>query len=202
MVVRRIVFFLRKYDRSGGRFIRKYDKAILKSLYMRSLYMRLSFCGSLHAPKEPKSEPTENLKNRTMASLSDLGHGQYRAVLLSVMNYSFSTDHDKAYSFTQEELLALRPNHIRRYMCFKVYGVPDPGDGDNPMEGRSSSLEYYKKAISYFMPNKLIAWDAQLERGNPTRSVEVNELIKLVKKKEVRKQGKQSAARRPMEQSG
>ena len=95
--------------------------------------MRLSFCGSLHAPKEPKSEPTENLKNGTMASLSDLG--QYRAVLLSVMNYSFSTDHDKAYSFTQEELLALRPNHIRRYMCFKVYGVPDPGDDDNPMKG-------------------------------------------------------------------
>ena len=31
--------------------------------------------------------------------------------------------------------------------------------------------------------------------------MEVNELIKLVKKKEVRKQGKQSAARRPMEQS-
>ena len=28
--------------------------------------MRLSFCGSQHAPKEPKSEPTENLKNMAL----------------------------------------------------------------------------------------------------------------------------------------
>ena len=60
-------------------------------------------------------------------------------------------------------------------------------------------LEYYKKALSYYMPNRLIGWNAISKTGNPTRSIPVNELIKAVKKKEVRRQGKPSSARRPLE---
>jgi hypothetical protein len=48
------------------------------------------------------------------------------------------------------------------------------------------------------MPNKLTAWNAISGQGNPTRSIEVNELIKKVKKKEVRKQGAPSKTRRSM----
>ena len=110
-------------------------------------------------------------------------------------------NHDKDHVFTQEELLGLTPEHLVRYMSMKVFGVPEPEEDANPMEGRSSSLEYYKKAVSYFMPNKLMTWDVQTGRGNPTCLVKVNELIKLVKKKEVWKQGKESSARRSMEQS-
>ena len=40
-------------------------------------------------------------------------------------------------------------------MC-KAYEIPDPGPNDNPTEGRSSALAFAKKAISYFMPNKLM----------------------------------------------
>lgn len=83
----------------------------------------------------------------------------------------------------------------------KVYGIPNPTENDNSTVGRSSSIEYIKKAISFFMPNKLVAWNVETETGNPTKSVLVNELIKVVKKKEVRKEGKASSARRPMEQS-
>ena len=79
-----------------------------------------------------------------------------------------------------------------------MYGSPNPTDEDNPTKGRSSSIEFGKKAISYFMPNRLAHWDVQTNRGNPTKSVLVNELIKKVKKKEVRKQGTMSSARRPM----
>jgi hypothetical protein len=39
------------------------------------------------------------------------------------------------------------------------------------------------------MPNCLMPWNAISGQGNPTRSIEVNTLIKKVKKKEVRKQG-------------
>ena len=72
-------------------------------------------------------------------------------------------------------------------MCLKVYGNPDPGIDDNPTEGRSTSLEFYKKALSFFMPNKLMPWNelANPPLGNPTRSVPVKELIKRVRKKEV-----------------
>ena len=84
-------------------------------------------------------------------------------------------------------------------MCFKVYGIKEPNfDVDKPTKGRSSSLEYAKKAISFFMPNRLMPWNARSLEGNPTKSVEVNNLIKRVKKNEVRKEGKPSSARRAM----
>jgi len=48
------------------------------------------------------------------------------------------------------------------------------------------------------MPLRLSTWNVMINCGNPTRSVLVLDLIKAVKKKEVRKQGKASAARRPL----
>ena len=42
-------------------------------------------------------------------------------------------------------------------------------------------------------------WDLQNNSGNPTKLVIVNDLIKRIKKEEVRREGKASAARRPME---
>ena len=52
------------------------------------------------------------------------------------------------------------------------------------------------------MPNKLMEWDLQNNSENTTKSVIVNELIKQVKKTEVRNEGKTSAAWRPMELMG
>jgi hypothetical protein len=60
---------------------------------------------------------------------------------------------------------------------------------------------YYKKALSYFMPNRLMTWKELSLVGNPTRSVFINNLIKAVKKKEVWKQGKASKADQAMEKS-
>jgi hypothetical protein len=45
------------------------------------------------------------------------------------------------------------------------------------------------------MPIFLMPWNAISGQGKPTRSIEVNTLIKKVKKKEVRKQGVASKAR-------
>ena len=81
-----------------------------------------------------------------------------------------------------------------------VYGMPDPTPEDNPTHGRASSLMYNKKAISYFMPNKLTTWNAISREGNPTRSIDMNELIKALMKKEVWKQGTPSNADRPLEE--
>jgi hypothetical protein len=78
--------------------------------------------------------------------------------------------------------------------------MPDQTPEDNPTHGRASSLMYYKKAISYFMPNKLTPWNAISRKGNPTRSIDVYDLIKAAKKKEVRKQGTPSNADRPLEE--
>jgi hypothetical protein len=79
----------------------------------------------------------------------------------------------------------------------KAYGTPEPDPDANPTQARSTSLLYWKKAISHYMPNCLMPWDAISGQGNPTRSIEVNTLInKVTKKKEVRKQGVVSQARR------
>ena len=72
---------------------------------------------------------------------------------------------------------------------------PPPADA-NPTLARSNSLAFWKKAISFFMPNRLIPWVSGRNKGNPTRSIEINNLIKRVKKKEVWKQGVASQCRR------
>jgi hypothetical protein len=46
-----------------------------------------------------------------------------------------------------------------------------------------------KKRFLFFHPNRLMDWSSGRNEGNPTRSIEINNLIKRVKKKEVRKQG-------------
>ena len=102
----------------------------------------------------------------------------------------------KGYRFSQAQLLAIRPIDIVRWMCRDAFGTPEPGPEDKPTERRSSGLAFAKKAVSYFMPNKHMHWNVETEAGNPTKSVAVNELIKQVKKLEVRKQGKPSNAKR------
>ena len=115
------------------------------------------------------------------------------------MSFKDGIQYEFDHQFTNEELGEITPEIIVRWMCLKVYGNPNPGQNDNPTQGRSSALAYAKKAISYFMPNKLMPWNelANPPIGNPTKSIPVNELIKRVKKKEVRKQGKESQARKP-----
>lgn len=80
----------------------------------------------------------------------------------------------------------------------KVCGTATPGLNDKPVCSRSSSSEHCKKAISHHMPNRLIPWNPIAQVGNPTRSVEVNNLTKKVKKVEVWKQGKVSSAHHPL----
>jgi hypothetical protein len=94
------------------------------------------------------------------------------------------TNYAKDYDFSQQELAAITPTELVWWMCHKVYGKEEPDEDDNPIEGRSNSLLYWKKAISFFMPNHQQTWDALTNLGNPTKSLYINELIKMVKKKE------------------
>ena len=74
-----------------------------------------------------------------------------------------------SYNFTNEELFNLTPDYIDTYLANKAIGTTQPLDTDEPSQGRSNSIEYAKKAILYFMPNKLMKWDLQNNSGNPTR---------------------------------
>jgi hypothetical protein len=93
-------------------------------------------------------------------------------------------------------LLQIKPSHVRRFLSLKVFGKEEYGPDDKSTEGRANSIEFDKKALSYFMPRNKIAWDDLTQMGNPTRSTEVNELIEHVKTLEGRGRGKKSQARR------
>jgi len=110
-------------------------------------------------------------------------------------------DYPKTIEFSQEQLLNVTPDIVSRWMKKTAYGTPTPGPNDHPTRCRSSLLEQAKKAISYFMPNKHMGWDVRSNSGNPTKSIPVNDIIKLVKKAEVRKQGRPSRAKRDMKRA-
>jgi hypothetical protein len=103
--------------------------------------------------------------------------------------------------FTMVELGAITPEDIYGHMCMRAYGKVDPDGDDRPAFCRSSTLEFCKKALSSFMPNRIPAWNVLTLSGNPTKSILVNDLIKAVKKHEVRKEGVESKACRPLELS-
>ena len=119
------------------------------------------------------------------------------------MRHKNSVNYPKEYRFSDEELGTITPDDIYRWMCLKAYHKYDPLPTDRPMYARSSSLSYWKKAISYYMPNGNVSWNslANPPFGNPTKSKEVNDLVKGVRKMETRKQGKKSRADRAMEPS-
>ena len=119
------------------------------------------------------------------------------------MRYVTSSEYDEEHDFSIQELGRITPHDVYRWLAFKAYGNEDPGPDDKPTRARSDSLMYWKKALSYFMPNRISPWNvlANPPSGNPTRSKEVNDLIKAVKKKETRKQGKKSKSDRPFEKA-
>lgn len=52
-----------------------------------------------------------------------------------------------------EVFLSITPSDLYKWMSFKAYGKEDPGPNDMPTM-RSHSMLYWKKAISYWMPNQ------------------------------------------------
>ena len=114
------------------------------------------------------------------------------------MGLKDGTVYQKDHIFSKDHLLTLTPEDVVCYFNIKVFGMTQPDEDAIPKFGRSTSLCFYKKALSYFMPNKLLGWNVELMSGNPTKSVVVNDVINKVKKMEVRKQGKSSQARRAL----
>ena len=145
--------------------------------------------------KAKKLVPSSHMRNQRQAATRN--RKSYKKYLVDCLNLVNGTSHSKDHSFTDNELYELTPEKIIRYLAFLSYGKEDPDiDTEFPTHGRSSSLEFAKKAISSFMPNKNMVWNERSNEGNPTRSADVNDFIKVVKKAEVRKLGVPSQARR------
>ena len=96
---------------------------------------------------------------------------RYFTHLCACMGLKDGTVYPKQTTFFEtDQILTLTPEDIVCYFNLKVFGTTDPDEDSTPKLGRSSSLLFYKKAISYFMPNKLLGWNVQSSSGNPVKS--------------------------------
>ena len=108
------------------------------------------------------------------------------------------TYYPKGTKFTRDQLLQLQPQHIHNWLADKAFRKAKYSveGGDKPVHARASSLEYLKKAISFFMPYQSANWCNG--QGNPTKHSMHRELIDTVKKCEVRGEGASSRAKRAL----
>jgi len=123
---------------------------------------------------------------------------QYRPYVVKFFSWHHRIQYPRTFSPPPAAYDGITPLIIVRYMKLLAYGTETPGPDDHPTQRRSSGLSFLKKALSYFWPDNTSPWNSQAQCGNPTMSKEVNKLLEMVKKSEVRKQGKESNAKRDM----
>ncbi|ETW07799.1 hypothetical protein H310_02228 [Aphanomyces invadans] len=129
----------------------------------------------------------------------DRANKVYQMELKRIMEFLGRTEELNDPNFTETNLLDVTPEDIRRYFNLKAFGTTAPTSASLPTHARANTLKSMKKMLSAFMPRRMIPWDEPRREGNPTRSVVVNDVITLVMKCEVRRQGVESKAHRPIE---
>ena len=83
----------------------------------------------------------------------------YRPYLIGLMRLKDGVDYPKDHQFSRQQLAAVTPDHVVAFFNLKVYGTAQPTEDANPTNGRSNSIAFAKKAISFFMPNRLMQWN-------------------------------------------
>ena len=112
-----------------------------------------------------------------------------------MMSFLYNAKYDKDHQFTSAQLGTLAAATIMKWSNYETFEVAEPPKGHNlaPLV-QSNTLKFWKKAVSFYMPNQLMQWSEISSTGNPTRSAALNALIKYVKKQEVCGQGAPSQA--------
>ena len=65
--------------------------------------------------------------------------------------------------FEEDELFGVQPLNITRWMKARLFGSDNIGGSnvDKTLLIRSSTLKVMKKAISWYMPNRLATWNQE-----------------------------------------
>ena len=124
---------------------------------------------------------------------------KYRRNLVRFLSFLNKTKYCEKQEFNNERILQITPEDIFSYFNYRAYGVQYPSAEARPTNARSTTIQYQKNAISQFMRRKFFPWDDINRIGNPSKSIQVNNLIKLIKKHGVRKEGSKSKVVRPLE---
>ncbi|KAI2497781.1 hypothetical protein MHU86_16723 [Fragilaria crotonensis] len=131
------------------------------------------------------------------------GQKVYKRILDSLMSSVHRLGPGQQYEYnrvyTEAEKRQVTPEELLRWLNMRRFGVPDPAPDTmiRPLV-RANTIAFWKKAISFHMPDRLDGWRTGSNDGNPIKCAEVNDFVKYVKKLEARKQGAASQTRRPM----
>ena len=68
-----------------------------------------------------------------------------------------------------EELCSITDTDVADFLLKRAYGTTVVDENSIPSL-RSLTLEYDKKALSFFFPSQKARWDEANKRGNPTKS--------------------------------
>lgn len=122
----------------------------------------------------------------------------YKKRLVNLFEFLDDQQYSLETVFPEHKLLSLKPEDIARFLNKLAYNKMNPGEEDHPTFCRANTLLAAKRQISSFMPRKSQSWDPILRIGNPTRSREVSEVIRKVKKAEARGIGLPSNRKRAL----
>ena len=127
-------------------------------------------------------------------------HTGYHRYIVSLMSFIDNYNYPKEQLFTVRQLSQVVPDDVVRWMLHTTLGIHSLDDYVDGMhfQRRSSSLEVMKKAVSWYMPDRVTGWNTQAAAGNPTKSTTVNDILKFVKKMEVRRNALPSKAKDPL----
>ena len=88
--------------------------------------------------------------------LGGTGKNYNKSTLDHLMAFICHREFARDYIYSDEELHIIQPHHVLQWMNVKTFGIANPGIDANPISARSNSLTYWKKAISFFHPNRFI----------------------------------------------
>ena len=118
---------------------------------------------------------------------------RYTKVFVAFMSWRDDKHYPEEFVWTDEQKDSVRPHHVTSYMALRAYGKDEIDEDDRPTMIRANTLKTIKRSISYFMRRRS-EWDPIDERGNPTRSPEVQDFIKQVELFQCRGEGAPSQA--------
>jgi hypothetical protein len=122
----------------------------------------------------------------------------YQSCIVQLVSYLDRVEYGRDTVFPPERLASITGEEVLRWMNVCCFDNPTPPTDANPVNCCSSTLVYWKKAVSSFMPNRNIRWNELTLTGNPTRYYKINKMIARVRQKEEGGQGRKSQARRTL----
>ena len=81
----------------------------------------------------------------------------YKSILVRLISYLDNVQYSKETVFEKERLAQLKPDDLMRFFNWKIFGSETLA-AEEKMRPQlwSTCLEFWKKAILYYMPNRLI----------------------------------------------